>query len=307
MEKNHYSRTSVAIIGGGLSGSLLAIKLLRQTKIPLQIFLIESAKKRYGRGVAYSPNSIYQKLNVTAKNMSLFEDNPMHFYDWWKSRNRDYFYLQEKFDENSFFPRFIYGDYLEANLNFYANNKPEFIDFLPINDEAVDATLDSSRWSITLASGTILHVQLLVLATGNIPPANPSYLSKEVLENKRYLDNPWNDSLFETINAKDNIGILGSGLSMVDVLMTLKRKDFDGKIVSFSRSGKFPLVHEAPTVQIPSQLPEFAGALRSDLKMFREWINQNSEVSSANLISAIRPHISKIWKSWETKDQLYWT
>lgn len=305
MEKNNnISKHSVAIIGGGLSGSLLAINLMRQSIHPIQIFLIETSKKRLGRGIAYSPNSIYQKLNVPAKNMSLFPEEPSHFYDWWKSKLHEYFYLNEDFNENSFFPRFIFGDYLEFSLNQAVINRPNFVEFLSINDEAIDAYHDSLIWRIRLASGAEINVNIAVLATGNIPPSNPPYLSEEVLESKRYLSNPWDESLYDSIQADEKIGILGSGLSMVDVLMTLKKKGFSGEILSLSRSGKLPRVHEEHSILNASDFPSINGKLREDISSIRSWMKNNQHVSEANLLDVMRPKISTIWKKWDSNDQL---
>ncbi|MCG6149259.1 FAD/NAD(P)-binding protein [Leptospira levettii] len=302
MEKNNH--ISVAIVGAGLSGSLLAINLLKKTfDGKIDIFLIESSKKRFGRGVAYSPNSIYQKLNVPAKGMSLFPENPNHFVDWWKSNEKNYFYLGESYDENSFFPRFIFGDYLESTLNSNIQTKSSNKEFFTINDEVVDASKIESQWKIKLSSGAELIVDNLILATGNIPPGNPNYLSNEVLDNKRYLHNPWDDSLFESIQLNETLGILGSGLSMVDVIMTLKRKNFQGKIVSFSRSGKLPKVHSIPDHLNPTPFPELFGNVNDDVNKIRNWLRENDGLSDVNLMNVIRPYTSVIWKSWDSKSQ----
>ncbi|TGK48610.1 hypothetical protein EHQ43_18265 [Leptospira bouyouniensis] len=303
MEKNNH--LSVAIVGAGLSGSLLAINLLKNTfDGKIEIFLIESTKKRFGRGVAYSPNSIYQKLNVPAKGMSLFPENPNHFVDWWKSNGKNYFYLGESYDENSFFPRFIFGDYLESTLNSNIQTKSSNKEFFTINDEVIDATKIESQWKIKLSSGAELIVDNLILATGNIPPGNPSYLAKEVLDSKRYLHNPWDDSLFESIQQNESLGILGSGLSMVDVIMTLKRKNFQGKIVSFSRSGKLPKVHSKPDHMNPTPFPTLKGNANEDVHLIRNWIRENEGISDVHLMNVIRPFTSEIWKSWDAKNQL---
>lgn len=302
MEKNNH--LSVAIVGAGLSGSLLAINLLKNTfDGKIEIFLIESSKKRFGRGVAYSPNSIYQKLNVPAKGMSLFPENPNHFVEWWKSNEKNYFYLGESYDENSFFPRFIFGDYLESTLNSNIQTKSTNKEFFTINDEVVDATKIESQWKIKLTSGAELIVDNLILATGNIPPGNPSYLAKDVLDSKRYLNNPWDDSLFESIQLNESLGILGSGLSMVDVIMTLKRKNFQGKIVSFSRSGKLPKVHSKPDHLNPTPFPTLKGNTNEDVHLIRNWIRENEGISDVHLMNVIRPFTSEIWKSWDVKNQ----
>ncbi|MDF3820172.1 FAD/NAD(P)-binding protein [Leptospira sp. 96542] len=304
MKRIKSSSQSVAVIGGGLSGTLLTINLILNARKPVQIFLIESKQKRIGRGIAYSPNSIYQILNVPAKKMGLYSDKPSHFFDWWQRVEKNYFYLNEEYNENSFFPRFIYGDYVESILAESIQNKPNFIDFYHINDEAIDVTYAIDRWQIKLASESEINVKSLVLATGNISPANPSYIAKEVLTNKRYIENPWNETVYDSINTTERIGILGSGLSMVDVLMTLRRKGFRGSIVSFSRSGKLPKVHEKIGNANPTNHPQPSGILRKDFINIRNWIGSNIKVSDEAILNNLRPAISKFWQSWNTKDQL---
>lgn len=298
------SKISVAIVGGGLSGASLLIQLIQNARDPIQVFLIEKSRKRLSRGIAYSPNSIYQKLNVPAHKMSLYPEKPNHFWDWWQEHKKNYFYLEEKFEPHSFFPRFIFGDYVESEMNRAIRNKPDFVDYNFVNDDAVDLEAENGKWNLHLDSGSQVHVNLVVLATGNIPPGNPDFLSSEVLSSKKYANNPWEDNLYENIPPKTMIGILGSGLSMVDVLMSLNRKRFEGTIVSLSRSGKLPKVFNPPGKDNPSPYDVFYGDLRKDFKQFRKWVKENHGISSANILDTIRPLTQKIWSSWSTKDQL---
>ena len=73
----------VAIIGGGFSGTLQAINLLRHDG-PGAI-LIERAPQA-GRGLAYGAALPGHVLNVRAANMSAFPDRPDDFADWLAAR-----------------------------------------------------------------------------------------------------------------------------------------------------------------------------------------------------------------------------
>ena len=76
-QRSHYS---VAIIGGGFTGSILAAQLLRRDAY-LSVTLIESASVA-GRGLAYATSCSWHLLNVPAANMSAFPEDPEHFVRW---------------------------------------------------------------------------------------------------------------------------------------------------------------------------------------------------------------------------------
>ena len=72
---------TIAIIGGGCSGTLLAIQLLRQRLPNARIVVIERSGT-FGRGIAYADGGAAHLLNVCAANMSAFPDDPDHFARW---------------------------------------------------------------------------------------------------------------------------------------------------------------------------------------------------------------------------------
>lgn len=73
--------TTIAIVGGGFSGSLVATHLLKTASQPLIIKLIERSHQM-GKGIAYSTNTNCHLLNVSAGNMSAFPDDPGHLLRW---------------------------------------------------------------------------------------------------------------------------------------------------------------------------------------------------------------------------------
>jgi len=71
----------IAIIGGGASGTLLAVSLLRRARAPLRVLLVEKTG-RVGPGLAYSTERPSHLLNVPAARMSAFPEDPEHFLRW---------------------------------------------------------------------------------------------------------------------------------------------------------------------------------------------------------------------------------
>ena len=86
------SSSTVAIIGGGFSCTVAAIRLLTSSQnggpsLPFgsRIVLIEPA--RAGEGLAYRAGPDYWRLNVPAERMSAFPEWPDDFLSWARARN----------------------------------------------------------------------------------------------------------------------------------------------------------------------------------------------------------------------------
>jgi len=97
----------VAIVGGGFSGTLVAVHLLRGN-LPVHIDLIDP--RAAGRGLAYSTIWDDHLLNVPAVRMSAFGSEPMHFLDWLHSNGKP------GAAPDFFAPRRLFGTYLQDLL-----------------------------------------------------------------------------------------------------------------------------------------------------------------------------------------------
>ncbi len=100
---------TVAIVGAGFSGALLAVQLTRQAVGRLNIALIDRAGSR-GQGLAYSAQNPHHLLNVRVENMSALPEHPNHFRDWLERRTG------LKADGLAFVSRGLYGAYIEEIL-----------------------------------------------------------------------------------------------------------------------------------------------------------------------------------------------
>lgn len=224
-----------AIVGGGLSGALLAIHLLREGAA--HVTLIERSRTP-GRGVAYSTVQPEHLLNVPARRMSAYPEAPDHFADWYAKRGGT---------AESFAPRMAYGDYVVEQL---AAAGPGIG---IVRGEVVDV----EGTALILGDGRRIEADAVVLAPGNLPPATPRGIDAEAL-GTLWLGDPWSAPIAEGLGTDDAIFLIGTGLTAIDAALTLEASGFRGRILALSRRGLAPRAHGlrepmcAPQEALPS-------------------------------------------------------
>ena len=103
------SLRTIAIVGGGFSGTVLATRLLqRPPPAPVRIVLLER-REHIGRGVAYARRDHDYLLNVPAGRMSPDSSDGQAFLRYARRRRPDV-------TAEDFLPRCWYGDHLEERL-----------------------------------------------------------------------------------------------------------------------------------------------------------------------------------------------
>lgn len=221
---------SVAIVGAGFSGSLLAINLLRHAGP--HATLIER-RPLFGRGTAYSAPHPRHLLNVRAGNMSALSDRPNHFAEWCTARGLG--------GGESFVQRKVYGDYLGELLERSAARAGERLTLA--HDEVTGTDVRDDDVTVHLAASPPLVADALVVAAGNLPPHTPPGIDSRVLAH-RYWPDPWADGIGDNLRPDDTVLLIGTGLTMVDVALSLDAAGFAGKIVALSRRGLLPHRHD---------------------------------------------------------------
>ena len=209
----------VAVVGAGASGTLQALHLQRAGA---RVTLIERGE-RPGRGVAYGTKRPEHLLNVPARRMSAYADELGHFSRWWADRT------DNAATEEDYAPRMVFGDYLTELL--------DAAEIPLVQGEAVDV----ADGAVLLADGRTLTADAVVLAPGNFPPATPRGIDTAALGGI-WVDDPWSGAL-EGLGPKDVVFLVGTGLTAVDVALTLEATGFRGRIVALSRRGLAPRVH----------------------------------------------------------------
>ncbi|OUL36847.1 hydroxyacylglutathione hydrolase [Nostoc sp. T09] len=286
------SPSTIAIIGGGFSGSLVAANILRNATIPVSIKLIER-NSEIGKGVAYSTTVISHLLNVPAGKMSAFTDEPNHFLRWLHRNGH------AESTASTFVPRKVYGEYVQAILNEAEANAPAYVRLERIVDEAIAIETTSYSTKVQLSSGQWLHVQKAVLALGNFPALLPQPIAA-LGKDHRYVKDAWSSDAIADLNPEDSILLVGTGLTMVDAVVALHQQGFPGKIHAVSRHGLTPQRHQ-PTIpyHIYIDLETAPKTARGLLRLVRQEVKKAATHGQdwRAVIDAIRPITSQLWQA----------
>ncbi len=251
------TRQRVAIIGAGFSGAATAAHVLKRGKHAPDVLLIGRAR-RFGPGLAYGTEDSAHLLNVRASNMSAFADEPDHFARWLARHGR-------RDAAHSFQPRKLYGEYVESVVS-RAHGGFGGPSLKRVREDAVACRPDGEGWTITLSSGRAVGADQVVLALGNARARAPAmFESSGVL-----LTDPWDRAALAAIPPGDVL-VLGAGLTMIDVALSLAKRRKRGVIYALSRRGQVPRGHlsdptRAPpaAIELPLPLSEALFALRKE-------------------------------------------
>ncbi len=286
----------VLIIGGGLSGTMLAVQLLR---LPgqRQILVIEP-RAELGRGEAYSAVELGHTLNGNAARMSVDPDNPDDLTQWltgyldaggWPQAHQQPVPISELFP-----PRGIFGLYAQQRLAQATALSASTVEH--IRAEVVDLLVDDTCTRLTLDNGQQLRGAHAVLATGMFPAARTPQTHSSGL-NAAAVD-PWDVQAMTRIDPQSTVLIIGSGLTMVDAVVSLEQAGHRGPIEIFSRHGLLPHVRRQP----PSWEDFLAAdpSLRSPRQLLRE-VRRQCRIAQAQGIDwqapldTVRAHIGRLW------------
>lgn len=291
----------ITIIGGGASGTLLALNLLKyKGERRLEINLVEK-RPHIGRGVAFSTQEDAHLLNVPAGKMGAYADDVEHFHRWLNENEMNY-------SASAFVPRRIFGEYLRAQLEEANNAKAENIELNIFDDEAVDVRIENGKANVQLASGDHIYSEKVALAFGNFLPPHPTVADQSFIASPKYFQDPWTPEVFDSLDPDDALLIVGTGLSMVDVTMKLNKLRHKGVINAISTRGQLPAVHKLGFTY-PSFHEEIIGATRVTdiLKTVRTHVKK-AEADGSDwraVIDSLRPVTQQIWLDLPLAEKKY--
>jgi uncharacterized NAD(P)/FAD-binding protein YdhS len=266
----------VAVVGGGCAGVLATRELLYGTDD--QVTLIEPDEP--GGGLAYGSARPWHLLNSRSSAMSADPDDPAGFTRW------------AGCSPDEFRPRAEYGRYLRAVFDEAARRHADRLTVVRAR-----ATGLSPR-GVTLDNGAEVRADEVVVATGNPSPAQPAARP----DHPDYIPDPWRPGVLEAIGSDVPVLLVGSGLTAVDVVLTLTADGpRDAPITAVSRRGQLPLTHTAVAAPPVGPALEDCHTLRDVVRRVR------AEAAKAGdwraVVDGIRPDLDRLWFSFTPAEQ----
>lgn len=294
------SEKHIVIIGGGFTGTALAIYLARLGHAGLNVTVIEP-RPQLAQGVAYSTDDPAHRINVPASRMQLAGDEEGVFDRWFRASsdfNADPDALWS--DGNVYPQRAQFGRWV--NERFNQAKQHTAVKLTHLRDRAVAL----HNGVVTTASGGEYRADEVVLAISHPPPEVPRILNM-LRGHAGLIADPWQRDALASVNIDDRVAIIGSGLTMSDMVASLHRQGHRGNITVFSRHGLLPRnnlsgIYENRTLDYcqPQQV-----SARGWLRRVRREVKQ---AAAENLpwqlvLDDIRRHGQQIWQSLSLKEQ----
>lgn len=281
----------VAVVGGGFSGVAFAIHLVRLASTPVAVQIIEQ-RATPGLGLAYdSADPAYRLNNPAAPISTLYLDEPEHLHNWLEQSGALAADPEMATPRGRFPRRATFGTYVAEQLRQHAERPHAEVHH--IRARARSLARDAGGWSVTQEDGGVVKADAVVLATGHPPAAIPGPLAAALAGDARLVPDPWGPGALDGIGPRDDVLIIGTGLTMADIVASLNSTGHRGRIVAVSRRGLRPLGSPmkppAPWAGFGGDLPRTAlsllkrvrGAARAAMAAGEPWQSISSVVHSS--------------------------
>jgi len=292
--------TRIAIVGGGFSGTMMAVLLLRKHfKQPVELVLIERREKA-GNGIAYSTINDLHLLNVYAGGMSALAEDADHFLRYMQSRDAEVSW-------HTFCRRRDFGTYLGDMLKEAREHAGPRVMYEQLRDSVIGITKRGGNQAYTLhfESKRTISADIVVLAIGNFKGSDPLKKWQGKFDADRYIEDPWVTPRIAAIKKEEDVLFIGSGLTMVDKSLEIHANGHTASLVALSRRGLLPQGHDQAHLKIaPAMEEECAKILPLDLAQATRFVRTRcEEVDWRDVVNALRIHCQKWWQQLSPRDQ----
>lgn len=299
----------IVVIGGGFTGAAFAAHLMRghHEGAKFDISIIEE-RPTLGAGLAYSTSDPSHRVNVAANRLLVFSDDPEHFDRWYRASPEAADDPQAFLTDGRAYPRrACFGRYMDELVRDTARQVPAGLAiFRHIVARAVNVTRQGKSWVVTLGDGKTVNADVLAVATSHpapsLLPALRPFAGKPGL-----IENPWAENAFSSIRPDADVLVIGTGLTMGDVVASLDAAGHRGRITAISRRGLTSRPRTLSPVEpyegYDSFQPRTALSL---LRRIRADIASGARcgIPWESIIDAVRQNGSRLWAALPPSERL---
>ena len=231
---------NIVVIGGGFTGVAFVIHAIRACPAGVDLdFIIVEPSAELGRGIAYGTSDPLHRINVPSDRMSLFAGDSTHATRWLQAH--DAIDAGSSDGQGSYYvSRARYGEYVAATLSKVVAEAASHVRVRHRRATATGVRKAESGdpgYTVTLDDGSHLHAHRVALCFGHTPSKPPGVIDKQALHDPRLITHPWATDALRTIPKDASVLLVGTGLTMADVAVTLIERGHAGRMTAISRRG----------------------------------------------------------------------
>ena len=195
---------------------------------------------------------------------------------------------------HTFLPRQLFGEYVRQRL-FDAAERRKDVELKVVRAIATGCRADRGRYRVVLDGMETISSDVVILATayGVAPSAGLGALP------------PYGAMERERLARAKTMALIGSGLTMVDVLLSARRDGFSGTATIVSRRGLLPRPHAAKGV-----VPHHIGLPKSKrISLLTAAVRIACEAAEVNgtpwqaVVNGLRASVQDIWQNLSVAEQ----
>lgn len=217
----------VAIVGMGIAGvSALREWAKQKEKNPNIEITVFGDAKTFGRGVPYQQDDHLLIMNQPADLATIIPEEKYDFVEWLEKSQG------EENASDGYYPRAVFGDYLHERMeNWLAQAKAKVVkekvmSILPLANQQFRVTAFAHR-----ADFDVVH-----LCIGSAPYTD----YYELIDHPNFVLDPFPaEQKLSAIPQGAAVGVLGTGLTSIDILRYLNERRPDLHLSFYSHSGRF--------------------------------------------------------------------
>ena len=282
------------MVGGGAAAAFLLHRMAADGASARPVVVVDPAPQ-IGPGVAYRTPDPVHLMNVCRIRLSVDGDNGADLIGWLGDRGIEA-------NADTYLRRSMYGEYLADVAGRCAeavgvDHRRSRVSSLRRIESA-----DGGGWRVELDDGSVIEAGDVVMATGF--PARPVPPCDVPDGDPRVVADPWRPGVFDR-HGLQRVAIVGSGLTMVDIALSLVERHPNVEIVAASRRGLVARTSRPglPATIDPSLLPE-PGIGGRDLVHHLVRLGRTHEDWQA-VVDNVRPRANDLWRGLTYGDQAH--
>ena len=239
-ENGHMASIKLAIVGFGATGLSGLIQIIERAATANDIFIktiyIISHEDEFVGGCAFTVPDHEHLLNTPARLMSCYPDMPNHFSEWLRMRG-----IASDYPARFIFQQYLFDQYARAK------ERAQQLDIVLVEIKQIAVAIKLSHqhgYCLTLSSGEDCYVDKVIYAPGQPMTGIKSSLFAQ--DKQTY--QPFKSHQFLNVqlpmNERGELAVIGSGLSAVDAVLSLRKRIDIKRIHIYSRCGMLPSINQ---------------------------------------------------------------